>query len=695
MKKTSLSILLIFSMFFVAFAGNVSAPEATTICKNFLSRKNVNQECSFLKTEFYENQPVYHIFQIVPTGFVVVSASDFFDPIVAYSFEGDFVSNPAVDFTMNIYAQLISYCEKNEVSFASGIGERWQDLSNADDVQMKGRAVVVNPLLSTNWNQDKYHNAYCPWDVRAGSGYDYRVPAGCVAIAMAQIMNYYRHPVTGMLGTSYIPEPYGRLTVMFYEQNYNFDAMYGDLSDYNNEAAKLIYHCGVSIQMNYTPSGSGASSLNAVESMKRYFKYSSDASLCARGLFDSISDWTDVLKGELNAKHPIYYSAHDGSVGHAFVLDGYDEDDKFHVNWGWGGGGNGYFTISDNDPSYMLGYIYDAQIGRSLYPGTDAPTPCAGAKRNTAAFGTISSNLPTGNYSPNTNCSWMIAAPEASSYTFSFDRFNTEADNDMLTIYNGSTIDAGIAGQFSGSTLPSAVNVHADSVLITFTSNASVESSGFLLRYTSSTEASYCSNSVNVGSSDISSITDGSGDAPYRNNSVCTWKIVTPDMHHCYLTFSQFELGMGDFVDIYDASTNPPTFFKRFDLNNWPDNLVTCNFGRVNIKFVADNWDVNNGFEIICQPVTAIRDYTDLEDLRVYPNPAHQSLNISFETETANAIRCQMVDVNGKILFDKSYSHAGGSFHEQIDLSRFANGIYFLQILSDNGKNIEKIVVNN
>jgi hypothetical protein len=54
-----------------------------------------------------------------------------------------------------------------------------------------------------------------------------------------------------------------------------------------------------------------------------------------------------------------------------------------------------------------------------------------------------------------------------------------------------------------------------------------------------------------------------------------------------------------------------------------------------------------------------------------------------------------MVDVNGKILFDKSYSHAGGSFQEQIDLSRFANGIYFLQILSDNGKTIEKIVVNN
>src|SRR5574344_318312 len=184
MKKTTFLLFCAFVMSWTLSARSVENNEATIVCRNFLTAKNVNPICTLVKTEYKDNIPVYHIFQTEKQGFVIISASDFFDPIVAYSFESDFVSNPAVDFTMDIYAKLIAYCEKNQVAYTDEVAERWHYYLENDFTPQLNRAVVVTPLLSTNWNQDKFHNTYCPWDVQAGSGYDYRVPAGCVAIAI-------------------------------------------------------------------------------------------------------------------------------------------------------------------------------------------------------------------------------------------------------------------------------------------------------------------------------------------------------------------------------------------------------------------------------------------------------------------------------------------------------------------------------
>jgi len=681
-----------------SFATPVSQEDAAVICHNFLLQKqlknhNLPSSFQYYKTETFDGTAVYHIFRFEPTGFMAVSASNHFEPILCYSFESDYLHNPAFDFAMDIYARWISYCEKNEVDFDGNVAGKWQKWNCENFTPAPVRAVVVEPLISTLWNQDLYFNTYCPWDIHASWGCDGHVYTGCVATAMSQVMNYHGHPYSGLAGTSYIPQPYDRITIRFSEQTYNYNAMPNRPDGYANEMAKLIFHCGVAVQMGYTTQGSGAHSVTAMDAMKNNFKYD-HASLCARGLFelDSITPWLNVLKSELNLRRPLYYSASTADQsGHAFVVDGYDEDDKFHVNWGWGGSSNGFYTISDNNQSDMLGFIYNADIGRNVYPVTDAPAPCTGFQRNNASSGSIMSNTPTETYAANSDCQWLLAAPEVSKYIIHFDRFETEQDADLVTIYNGSSPTSGVLAQFCGTTIPGDVTVIADSVLITFTSDAQNEFGGFQISYTTQGAAPYCTDQ-NITSTGSTIITDGSGDDKYRNNTVCNWNISTPNMSHCYFSFPQLEFGYGDFVEIYNNATTPATLLYRFDLLNYPaQDVIDCRYSKLKVRFVADNWDTGNGFTMTVEPVVGVNNYAGITEMNVYPNPASDVLNVNFVSDKTQSIRCTLMDVNGKVILDQTYSHNGGLFEEKMDIHTLSKGIYFLQIITEDGCSTQKV----
>jgi hypothetical protein len=112
--------------------------------------------------------------------------------------------------------------------------------------------------------------------------------------------------------------------------------------------ATLMYHCGVSLEADYGPSASGAD--DPRDEMVKYFNYSSNAMLVNRSGF-STSAWINLLKSELDLRHPIWYTG-SGSVGHAFICDGYQDADYFHFNWGWGGSSDGYFYIGNLNPGW-------------------------------------------------------------------------------------------------------------------------------------------------------------------------------------------------------------------------------------------------------------------------------------------------------------------------------------------------------
>lgn len=699
MKKLFLFVALF--AFSAAFAAPISKDEAAVVCRNFLAQKAANGQISntdfhYYKTEYWDNLPVYHIFRMDETGFVTIAASDHFEPVIGYSFESDYLPNPASTFIMNAYARWIAECEKEDVSY-KGVSEKWQQYLSDDFTAEPTRNPTVGPLVTTKWSQETFYNTLCPWDSR---GPDQHVVTGCVATAMAQIMNYHGHPHSGLLGSSYTPAPYGRITIMFRDHTYNYNANPNRPTGYSNEMAKLLYHCGVAVQMGYTPTGSGAHSVSAMDALVSHFKYDS-AWLYERGNFNEIEEWRTILKTDLNKLRPLYYSANDGQGGHAFILDGYDEDGKFHINWGWGGSYDGYFVVVDNyqeddeyNPGHNMGYTLGMSCGRLIFPVTDAPGVCSGHQRNTASAGTIRSGEPTKLYAADADCSWMLAAPEVSSYSLWFDRFETEEGADIVTIYNGPTVESGVAGTFSGTALPSGtITINADSVLVTFTSNSENQMHGFQLSYNTVGTGQYCAASEDITSEGIFEITDGSGDANYRNNSVCTWNIKPAGMHHCFFSFPMMNLGEGDFVEIYDATTSPATLLYRYDNRNYPaQDVLTLTKSKLRVRFVADNWDVNDGFHFTVQTVTAVNDNAGVNELQVYPNPATNRLNVSFMMQDEATVSCKILDMTGKLLYNKQIESNGGLIEETVSLSEFAKGIYFLRIETPNGTTIEKFV---
>ena len=699
MKKIILFVALLAAS--TLFAAPVTKDEAAVVCRNFLAQKAAYGQISstdfqYHKTEYWDNVPVYHIFKLSETGFVTIAASDHFEPIIGYSFESDYLPNPASTFIMEAYSRWIVECEKENVSY-QGVKDKWQAYLSDDFTAEPTRNTTVGPLLTTKWNQDTYFNTLCPWDSR---GPDQHVYTGCVATAMAQIMNYHGHPYTGLRGSSYQPNPYGRITIMFRDYTYNYNANPNVPTGYSNEMAKLLFHCGVAVQMGYTPTGSGAHSVSAMDAMANHFKYDS-AWLCERGLFNGIDEWRNALKNDLNKLRPLYYSANDGHDGHAFVLDGYDESGMFHINWGWGGAYDGYFAVVDNyqedeeqNPGHHMGYILDMSCGRLIVPVTDAPGVCTGHQRNTAASGTIRSGEPTKLYAADADCSWMLAAPEVSHYDLLFDRLETEEGADIVTIYNGPTTESGVAGTFSGTTLPSSpISIDADSVLVTFTSNSENQMHGFQISYTTTGAGQYCSATENITSEGVFDITDGSGEANYRNNTVCTWNIKPAGMHRCYFSFPMLRLGEGDFVEIYDATTSPATLMYRYDSRNFPaQDVLTLTKSKLKVRFVADNWDVNDGFHFTVQTVTAVNDYAGVTDLSVFPNPATDRLNVSFVMQDESSVSCKILDITGKLLYNKQIESNGGLTEDSVNISELANGIYFLRIETSKGTTIEKFV---
>ena len=224
----------------------------------------------------------------------------------------------------------------------------------------KAQSTAVEPMLKTTWGQGAPYNELCP---TVGNSAEHYV-TGCVATAMAQIMNYHQHPVQGNDYQSYrfVPQQGEsvRLSANFGETTYLWNDMLDSYSEdgYTTAQAQavatLMLHCGVAMQMQYSPSGSGAFTYEAAVAMHHFFCYNENIQFLNRDYFTD-SEWLQLLHKELEAGRPVLYSAASGGYGHAFVIDGINEQGQVHVNWGWNGDANGYYDLNEMNPrSYMF-----------------------------------------------------------------------------------------------------------------------------------------------------------------------------------------------------------------------------------------------------------------------------------------------------------------------------------------------------
>lgn len=705
MRKLSIAGLLILLFVSQLAAQRVSEIQAAQVCRRFLMEKNqLTASENFKLAEVYtqdNGETALYRFQLPETGFVVVSASTTTPPVLAYGFDHDFELIPPVRDLFYLYKQEIATAEKEQWQAKPKAAATWERYLADEFTPKKSRGTSGGPLLTTTWNQNKYYNTYCPWDVASGEYYDYRVPNGCVALACAQIMNYHRYPKQGFGAMSYLPQGYPRQTVNFYQHKYHYDAMCNEPHFYANEIAKICYHMGVSIQMNYTPDGSGANTEQAKAALKSYFRYDESIKLENRGAYldTNVVYFIALLKNEIDNRRPVYYSGctQNYMSCHAYLLDGYDEDDRFSLNYGWGGASNGYYAI-DNFVSGSSHWDYGAQTLVNIFPSETVapPTYCQGHQRNTASFGYVADGSPTAKpYQSNPDCSWMVAVPGANAYRFSFDRLDLN-DGDYVTIYKGPTESSGVLVRLTGSEKPSQTfHTEADSVLITFVGNTNnTDHYGFLISYSTTLQSRTCNSFSNLNAVWNAVISDGSQDGDhYLPETSCKWNI-----NHTYISgyafnFPKFNLGYGDFVDVYNNSVSPPVLYKRFDIYSPPEGNYTVNFMKMRVHFVSDNWDQDEGFKMEYYALVGVEDYNGLEDLNVYPNPASSYVNIDFTLAEAEMISMKLMDMTGKVLKQDVLEGVIGANQQRLDVQGVAKGLYLLELQTQNGKSVRKITV--
>ena len=284
-------------------------------------------------------------------GFVIINNDDQFPAVIGYSQSAFDTMPPALEW----------YIDAAEKSIQAKInsGAYYALIPPSADFPSS-----VNSLVKTTWDQGKPYNKFCP----GGNGGASRLyPTGCVATALAQIMNYHQYPERGIGDHQYSFKPAdgdGRiLSANFGETYYDWGNMLDDYSNGYTDAqadavATLMLHCGVAVEMGYTASGSGSYGQEACLGIKKFFGYNKNARLYTRDYYTAES-WMQMVYEELSNNHPIYYAGvSESGGGHAFVIDGYNQDGMVHVNWGWGGKSNGMYDIALLNPS---GYEFTIQ----------------------------------------------------------------------------------------------------------------------------------------------------------------------------------------------------------------------------------------------------------------------------------------------------------------------------------------------
>jgi uncharacterized repeat protein (TIGR02543 family) len=300
------------------------------------------------------NDVSYYVFNINEAqngGFVIVAADDAVKPVLGYSDNGKYDETdlpPNFAYYMEYLQSQIEWAQENGVAQSAEVGEEWESYLSGDVPEM---TAFVEPLIQTKWGQSAPYYNMCP--MSGGT----RTLTGCVATAMAQIMYYHKHPAsaTTVPSEAYTTSTLGLSMNSVNLGNFDWNSMQptypgGTNATQQNAVAKLMFHAGLSVKMDYDPDGSGAFATDVPAALTKYFGYDNSIKFKRRAGYDNAS-WENMLKEQLDDRKPVLYRGEGSAGGHAFVCDGYNSDGKFHFNWGWSGGEDGYFALSLLNPT--------------------------------------------------------------------------------------------------------------------------------------------------------------------------------------------------------------------------------------------------------------------------------------------------------------------------------------------------------
>lgn len=356
MKKLSLLWLALLLSAGIAYAApidvNMAQSYGQKFVQNALGQKSASLSLAYTQTSEAGADALY-IFNF-DHGHVIIAADDHAHPILGYSDTEAFDLNnipEGLRYYLGYYARQIQYAVDNNLPLEAEIAEEWYLVGKEGVISKTRMEKAVQPLLTTTWNQDWPYNYYAP----ACSSYwtNNHCYAGCVATSMSQVMKFWNWPETGVGEHSYTTSSYpgngAALSANFGETTYNWAIMPNSLGSQANDAALavalLMYHCGIAVDMDFAPSGSGAHTEDVAEALSTYFRYGTCANMKSRDSYTR-TKWEDLLIAQLDRGIPFVYAGSDSDGGHAFNCDGYNDNRLFHFNWGWSGSyNNTYYQI--------------------------------------------------------------------------------------------------------------------------------------------------------------------------------------------------------------------------------------------------------------------------------------------------------------------------------------------------------------
>ncbi|MCR5014391.1 MAG: C10 family peptidase [Bacteroidales bacterium] len=389
MKKCLFSLLALVLGIGMLHANPVSETTAKMVGQQFVQNSmGIVNDLTLVSTATTERGvPCYYIYNIGKEGFVIISADDYFRPIIGYSNEGPFdETNPGLAYYLRT---IQSGHSKNTGTPSPEVDAEWNRVLSEGRLISRNGGRDASFICTTKWNQNYPYNALCPEYAGGSGGHFY---AGCVATSMSQVMKRWDYPTQGTGSHTYTSQahPYTSqhpvnipaitLTANFGATTYDWANMPDRVTSSSaqaeiNAVATLMFHCAVAVDMDWDYDGSGSNSDLASHRISQFFGYTNAAVYQRRANF-SATVWAQKVKESIDMGWPLSYSGvEEGEpYGHAFVLDGYDDNDMYHFNYGWSGSGDGWFTFENQDFHVNDGAIFNF-VPAPVYNNTaQAPT---------------------------------------------------------------------------------------------------------------------------------------------------------------------------------------------------------------------------------------------------------------------------------------------------------------------------------
>ena len=677
MKKYYLTLCLM-AVIGSLMAGPVDQQKAQKLGAKFLSttilnQKNNNIQLDLVSVAADRDATDYYVFNVKGgEGFVIVSGDDCAKPILAYSTTGTYDPQDVSEgfaFTLKGFQEEIQYMREHNIAATPDIVAEWKRVSTTGSLNRGGQTrAVVDVLCQTLWNQNFPWNSQCPEDTTGSGGHVY---AGCVATAMGQVMKFWEWPAQGTGSHTYNPQGYAQQTANFGETEYHFELMPNVLDSTSTEddyyyIAQFLHHCGIAVNMQYSGNGSGAYSEDVPDALRNYFRYTCDDHITNYGdwwpgMGYTNEEWAQMLKdGGLDEGLPLYYSGQDdmGQGGHAYVVDGYDENDYFHYNWGWSGRDNAWCPIGAANTTR---YNFNTMVGFTghIIPNNDTYYSRPDSVANMAVLENADFNGVRLNW---TNPTLDLNSNELTDITSVTIRRNGEVIAELTEAQVGANMD------YEDNDLQPGLYEYA-----IFVTNAAGIS-----------RTTYRTILVGEKCNIVFQMHDAGGDG---------WKgaaISVADENGNRIAVVTMTEGSSLAVDLPLLSGNLNFIWNHGWYHAYEENDTDgeCSFSLVNAEgeTIYTSAELEDGVFFSYDPcsVDAVEEATTSSSVNVYPNPTNGMLNVAGQ----GTMHISVMNVLGQTL-QETCSEGNAT----LDLSQYESGMYLIRIETESGIEVQKVSI--